>query len=117
MVMEQDYSIYKKKQGLRIKLARRIADMTQQELAEKLTAELGFDFGDDVKVSRIEHGRQDVTGRELVALSAVLNQPAAWLQGIDDDGMNAPIIHAPSSWKWFARPIDANATAAILKAA
>ena len=102
-VLEKDYTIYKKKLGLRVRLARRmIPDMTQELLAEKMTAELGFDFGDDVKVSRIEHGKQDVTSRELAALSAVLNQPAPWLQGIEDEGMVAPIIHAPS----FRRPKD-----------
>jgi transcriptional regulator with XRE-family HTH domain len=114
-MLEQDYDIYKKKQGLRIRLARRmISGMTQEVLAEKLSAELGFDFGDDVKVSRIERGQQDVTGRELAALSAVLNQPQAWLQGIEDDGMNAPIIHVIP---WFGRPIDVYASDTILEAA
>ncbi len=112
--MEKDYEIYKKKQGLRIRLARRIANVTQEELAEKLTAELGFDFGDDVKVSRIERGKQDVSGRELVALSVVLNQPVLWLQGVEDEGMNAPIIHVPS---WFERPIDVNVGSLIPLAA
>lgn len=102
-MLEANYTVYKKKQGLRIRLARRMTNMSQSELATKLSGELGFDFGDDVKVSRIEHGKQDVSGRELAALSAVLNQPIPWLQGIEDDGMNAPIIHVPS---WFDRPID-----------
>lgn len=107
-MLEKDYTIYKKKQGLRIKLARRmVVGMTQEKLAEKMTAELGFDFGDDVKVSRIEHGKQDVSGRELAALSAILGQPIPWLQGIEDEGMNAPIIHAPSPRSWFDWPMDA----------
>jgi transcriptional regulator with XRE-family HTH domain len=105
-LVERDYEIYKKKQGLRIRLARRIANITQDELAEKLTAELGFDFGDAAKVSRIEKGKQDLSGRELAAMSDVLDQPQPWLQGIDDEGMRAPIIHAPSSVPWFVRPID-----------
>jgi transcriptional regulator with XRE-family HTH domain len=113
-MLEKDYEIYKKKQGLRIRLARRMANMTQPELAEKLNAELGFNFGDDVKVSRIERGAQDVSGRELAALSTVLGQPSAWLQGVEDEGMNAPIIYVTP---WFGRPIDFHAGAATLVAA
>lgn len=101
---DMDYEIYKKKQGLRIRLARRIANLSGVELAEKLTSELGFHFGDDAKISRIEHGKQDVSSRELAALSAVLNQPIPWLQGIEDEGMNAPIIHVTPPWSH--RPID-----------
>jgi transcriptional regulator with XRE-family HTH domain len=113
-MLETDYEIYKKKQGLRIRLARRMANITQPELAEKLNAELGFNFGDDVKVSRIERGTQDVSGRELAALSTVLGQPSAWLQGIEDEGMRAPIIYVTP---WFGRPIDFHVGAATLEAA
>ena len=116
-MLERDYEIYKKKQGLRIRLARRMTNMTQLELVEKMTAELGFDFGDEAKVSRIEHGTQDISGRELAALSAVLNQPQAWLQGVDDDGMNAPIIHEMTPPRWSVRPIEILAYDGILKAA
>ena len=119
-MLEKDFTIYKKKQGLRIRLARRMANMTQPELAEKMTAELGFDFGDDQKVSRIEKGKQDVSGREAAALSAVLNQPQRWLQGIEDDGMNMPIIHEMTRLTqsgWFDRPIEVFASDGILRVA
>jgi transcriptional regulator with XRE-family HTH domain len=116
-MLERDYEIYKKKQGLRIRLARRMTNMTQPELAEKMTAELGFEFGDEAKVSRIEHGKQDITGREATALSAVLNQPQAWLQGIEDDGMNAPIIHEVTPAVWAGRPIEIFAAQRRLRAA
>lgn len=105
--MEKDTEVYLRTQGLRIRHARRILDMTQPELAEKLSAELGVKFGDDVKVSRIEKGKQDVTGRELAALSAVLSQPAAWLQGLEDNTLGD--AHNPrndADPEWAYRPME-----------
>ena len=79
---------YLKRQGQRIKRARRFKLLTQSQLADKLSAELGEDFGGDNKVSRIESGKQDVTSRELYALSMVLEQPTTWLQGVEDEGFS-----------------------------
>lgn len=116
--MEKDTEVYLGTQGMRIRYARRLLNMTQPELAEKLTAELGLNFGDDVKVSRIEKGKQDVSGRELAALSAVLNQPQAWLQGLEDNNLGD--AHNPRNVtdpRWVSRPIQAFAQNARLKAA
>lgn len=80
---------YLKRLGKRIRTARRIKDLTQPELADKLSAEIGQHFGDGAKVSRIEKGRQDITSHELQALSVVLEQPITWLTGVDtEDGFN-----------------------------
>lgn len=79
---------YLKRQGERIKRARKFKLLSQQDLADKLAAELGEPF-DDAKLSRIENGRQDVSSRELNALSLLLEQPVTWLQGTDDDGFDA----------------------------
>jgi hypothetical protein len=72
-----------------------------------VSAELGYYFGDDVKVSRIEKGKQDVPGRELAAISAVLTQPQAWLQGLEDNDLGS--AHNPRSVNdpaWAGGPID-----------
>lgn len=79
---------YLERQGQRIRRARRFKLLSQEALAEKLTAEMGEYFGDDAKISRIEQGKQDLTSHELHALSMVLEQPTPWLQGVDDDGFN-----------------------------
>jgi transcriptional regulator with XRE-family HTH domain len=80
---------YLTKQGQRIKRARRFKLLSQAQLAEKLAAELGEDFGDHNKISRIEKGRQDITSRELHAFSMVLEQPTTWLQGVEDEGFDS----------------------------
>jgi transcriptional regulator with XRE-family HTH domain len=82
-------SEYLTNQGQRIKRARRFRLLSQAQLAEKLSAELGEDFGDHNKISRIESGRQDITSRELHAFAMVLEQPTTWLQGVDDQGFDA----------------------------
>lgn len=79
---------YLRKQGERIRRARRYLLLSQTDLAEKLTAELGERFNNS-KLSRIEKGTQDVTGHELHALSVVLQQPVPWLQGVEDDGFDS----------------------------
>lgn len=74
-------------QGKRVRIARRFKNLTQAQLAQELVKLLGESF-DDAKVSRIEKGAQDVTSRELSALSIILEQSRDWLAGEPDATFN-----------------------------
>lgn len=84
------------KQGERIKRARKFKLWSQTDLSEKMAAELGEPF-DDGKLSRIENGKQDVSSRELYALSLLLEQPVPWLQGVEDGGFDAKGVSRSSN--------------------
>lgn len=67
--------------GKRIELARRAVNLTQGELAEKMSAETGISIS-KATISRIEAG----TGRpiyevEMDALVAILGQSRNWFKG------------------------------------
>lgn len=61
--------------------------MSQVGLAQRLSEVLEEPW-DDAKVSRIETGRQDVWGRELIALATILGQSMDWLTGHPDAEFN-----------------------------
>lgn len=74
-------------QGDRIRRARSWLGMSQVGLAQRLSEVLEEPW-DDAKVSRIETGRQDVWGRELIALATILGQSMDWLTGHPDAEFN-----------------------------
>lgn len=68
--------------GLRIELARRAVNLTQGELAEKMTAETGIVLTKST-ISRLEAGTtRDLYEVEMDALVAILGQVRDWFKGV-----------------------------------
>lgn len=68
--------------GRRIELARSNADLNQEELAEKMTAETGLSMS-KATISRLEAGTgRDLYEVEMDALVAILDQPRDWFKGV-----------------------------------
>lgn len=65
--------------GRRVREARRVGDITQTELAERLV-QLGFRFTPG-QISKIETGFREVTDREVAAIAKVLEVTIKWLFG------------------------------------
>jgi transcriptional regulator with XRE-family HTH domain len=63
--------------GRAIEIARRIDEMTQEELCEKMAAQTGEHWSQS-KLSRIEKGRQEPAWTEVLAFSAVQGRRLEW---------------------------------------
>lgn len=64
--------------GQRIKETLTDKDISQKELAEKIGV-------DETGLSRIVHGKQDITGEQLAAVAKELNVRSDYLLGMDSD--------------------------------
>jgi transcriptional regulator with XRE-family HTH domain len=63
--------------GVRVRLARQEAGLTQAQLGQGMGRYLGSPWS-NIVVSLTELGKRNVTPSELVALAAVLKRPVAW---------------------------------------
>jgi transcriptional regulator with XRE-family HTH domain len=72
--------------GVRVRLARQEAGLTQAQLGQGMGRYLGSPWS-NIVVSLTELGKRNVTPSELVALAAVLKRPVAWFFTLlDEDG-------------------------------
>lgn len=73
--------------GERIKRLRKLAGLTQSELAEKLNLE-------SAAVSKYETGRVPLTQESLIKLSEIFNVTTDYILGISENTINEPIAIA-----------------------
>jgi transcriptional regulator with XRE-family HTH domain len=95
---------YLRQQGERIRKAREWAGMTQDELAVRIAEDIrdGFDYN---KISRIENGKQDVTGYQLKVLARHLNQSPLWILSDPAGKFNDTLGVGPPHPEW-ASPLS-----------
>lgn len=71
-------------QGRRVRRQRRILDMTQGELARRVSELIGEVISHNI-ISQIEKGNRDIWNNEMNALEVILGVPRSWLEGVDPD--------------------------------
>lgn len=80
-------TIDRTEQGKRIKAARRYKGYSLKYLSEAVSDYTGLSISHQI-IHQIENGNRGVFTEEMDALSAILEQPRTWLEGVTDDGFN-----------------------------
>jgi transcriptional regulator with XRE-family HTH domain len=71
-------------QGQRVRRARRTLELSQAELANRVSVHTG-DLISHQTIYLIEKGKRDIWHREMTALVAILHRDASWLAGLTED--------------------------------
>lgn len=74
----------KRLQGTRVKRARKILDMSQGQLANRVSELIGEPISLNI-ISKIEKGERDIWASEMRALVTILHRSQEWLEGIEED--------------------------------
>ncbi len=72
--------------GLKIKIARILARITQEELAKRIEVE-------PVTVSRMESGSRNTTAVEIEKISVALNRPLSYFYEGEEEEVANPIVN------------------------
>jgi transcriptional regulator with XRE-family HTH domain len=92
----------RKEQGRRVKMARAKADLSQTELAEKISAEIGKEVSHTF-ISRIEKGKRDVEFGILLVIAKTCDVSVDFLLARSDNpGYRNPFYGLPLPASWDA---------------
>jgi transcriptional regulator with XRE-family HTH domain len=93
----------------RVRMARAGADLTLKEIAQKVSAELGYEVSYEI-IRRIEHGQRPADAEVLDAIAKVTGESPWFLYGMpfaldipgspqaDDDYSRLPVANLNSDW-------------------